>query len=131
MSPSSIKSSRRMTLSRVVVFPTKSRRRTKNCLPSSTLNVKSILFWPGTGLGGAAFYAYAYPGPAGFNKYPVQPKEAYFHDKLGEFILPYEAVRIAENPTQTLLQFLQTTYEAAATLAALDRAVLERKIPQA
>ena len=93
--------------------------------------VSSAGFWPGTGLGEAAFYAYAYPGPAGFNKYPVQPKEAYFHDKLGEFILPYEAVRIAENPTQTLLQFLQTTYEAAATLAAWDRAVLERKIPQA
>ncbi|MGH9570382.1 MAG: DUF5996 family protein, partial [Candidatus Angelobacter sp.] len=71
--------------------------------------------------------SYAYPSPAGFDKYPVQPKEAYFHDKLGEFILPYEAVRAAVNPPQTLLLFLQTTYEAAATLAAWDRAALERK----
>jgi hypothetical protein len=93
--------------------------------------VSSAGFWPGTGLGEAAFYSYAYPGPAGFDKSPVQPKEAYFHDKLGEFILPYEAVRIADNPAQTLLQFLQTTYEAAATSAAWDRAALERKIPQA
>lgn len=89
--------------------------------------VSSAGFWPGTGLGEAAFYSYAYPSPAGFDKYPVQPKEAYFHDKLGEFILPYETVRATENPPQTLLLFLQTTYEAAATLAAWDRAALERK----
>ena len=89
--------------------------------------VSSAGFWPGTGLGEAAFYAYAYPTPAGFSEYPIQPEAAYFHDKLGEFILPYEAVRSAGNPAQTLLSFLQTTYEAAATLAEWDRASLERK----
>lgn len=87
-------------------------------------------FWPGMGLGEAAFYAYAYPSPAGFDKYPVQPEAAYFHDKLGFFILPYEAVRTAENPRQVLLLFLQTTYDAAATLANWDRPALERKITQ-
>ncbi len=93
--------------------------------------VSSAGFWPGTGLGEAAFYAYAYPTPAGFNKYPVQPHAAYFHDKLGEFILPYEAVRTAENPDETLMSFLQTTYEAAATLADWDRHALERNITPA
>jgi hypothetical protein len=88
--------------------------------------VSSAGFWPGTGLGEAAFYAYAYPTPAGFDKYPVQPQAAYFHDKLGEFILPYEAVRTADDPAQTLLSFLQTTYDAAATLAHWDRLALER-----
>ena len=90
--------------------------------------VSSAGFWPGTGLGEAAFYAYAYPSPAGFDKYPAQPAEAYFHSKLGEFILPYEAIRTAENPAQTLLLFLQTTYDAAATLAAWDKPALERKM---
>jgi hypothetical protein len=88
--------------------------------------VSSAGFWPGTGLGEAAFYAYAYPTPAGFGKYPVQPEAAYFHDKLGEFILPYEAVRIAHDPAHALLSFLQTTYDAAATLAHWDRLALER-----
>ncbi len=92
--------------------------------------VSSAGFWPGTGLGEAAFYSYAYPAPAGFDKYPVQPKEAYFHTGLGEFILPYEAVRTAQDPTQALLRFLQTTYDAAATLADWDRAALERKTTQ-
>ena len=78
-------------------------------------------------LGEAAFYAYAYPAPAGFNTYPVQPEAAYYHEKLGEFILPYEAVRKADNPAQALLSFLQTTYDAAANLAKWDRAALERK----
>lgn len=92
--------------------------------------VSSAGFWPGTGLGEAAFYAYAYPAPAGFNTYPVQPEPAYFHEQLGEFILPYETVRKAENPEQTLLSFLQTTYEAAANLAEWDRSALERKASQ-
>ncbi|SEO41120.1 DUF5996 family protein [Nitrosovibrio sp. Nv6] len=93
--------------------------------------VSSAGFWPGTGLGEAAFYSYAYPSPAGFNDYPVQPEAAYFHGKLGEFILPYEAVRTAANPPQTLLSFLQTTYEAAATLGDWDRSALEREIAPA
>ncbi len=90
--------------------------------------VSSAGFWPGTGLGEAAFYAYAYPTPEGFSKYPVQPQAAYFHDKLGEFILPYDAVRTAKNPDEALLSFLQTTYDAAATLAQWDRLALERNI---
>jgi hypothetical protein len=89
--------------------------------------VSSAGFWPGTGLGEAAFYAYAYPAPPGFDSYPVRPHAAYFHEKLGEFILPYEAVRTAELPDQALLSFLQTTYDAAATLAHWDRAALERR----
>jgi hypothetical protein len=88
--------------------------------------VSSAGFWPGTGLGDAAFYAYAYPAPTGFSQYPVEPEAAYFHDTLGEFILPYEAVRTASTPSQTLLSFLQTTYDAAATLAHWNRSALER-----
>jgi hypothetical protein len=89
--------------------------------------VSSAGFWPGTGVGEASFYAYAYPVPAGFTAYPVQPEAAYFHEALGEFILPYEAVRTADDPDQTLLSFLQTTYEAAAVLAHWDRRALERE----
>jgi len=91
--------------------------------------VSSAGFWAGAGLGEAAFYGYAYPAPPGFDSYPVQPQAAYFHEKLGEFILPYEAVRTAEQPDRALLSFLQTTYDAAATLAHWDRAALERHPP--
>lgn len=96
-----------------------------------TQEVSGAGFWPGTGLGEAAFYSYAYPAPAGFNKYPVQPEAAYFHDGQDKFILPYAAVQTAENPDETLLSFLQTTYEAAATLANWDRPALERNITHA
>jgi hypothetical protein len=92
--------------------------------------LSSAGFWPGNGLGGreeAAFYAYAYPRPAGFEDHPVQPPAAFFHARLGEFILPYEAVRTARDPDQTLLSFLQSTYEAAALLAEWDRPALERQ----
>jgi hypothetical protein len=89
--------------------------------------LSSAGFWAGAGLGEAAFYAYAYPSPAGFSECRVLPEAAYFHEKLGEFILPYEAVRTAESPAQTLLSFLQTTYEGAATLADWDRTALERQ----
>ena len=88
--------------------------------------VSSAGFWPGTGLGEAAFYAYAYPVAAGFTDYPVEPGAAYFHQALGEFILPYEAVRTAADPDRMLLSFLQTTYEAAAVSANWDRRALER-----
>jgi hypothetical protein len=89
--------------------------------------VASAGFWPGTGLGEAAFYAYAYPTPDGFADRPVEPEAAAFHDGLGEFVLPYEAVRSAADPDATLMRFLQTTYEAAADLAGWDRAALERR----
>jgi hypothetical protein len=89
--------------------------------------VSSAGFWPGAGLGEAAFYAYAYPEPKGFGEYPVQPDAAYYDKGLGEFLLPYAAVRTAHDPDSMLLDFLQTTYEAAANLAAWDRGALERK----
>ncbi len=89
--------------------------------------VSSAGFWPGSGLGEAAFYAYAYPEPDGFRKYAVRPDAAYYHGELGEFILPYEAVKTANDPDAALLDFLQSTYEAAADLAGWDRSRLERK----
>ena len=89
--------------------------------------VSSAGFWPGSGLGEAAFYAYAYPEPDGFRKFAVRPDAAYFHEELGEFILPYEAVRMADDPDAALLDFLQSTYEAVADLAGWDRSSLERK----
>ncbi len=88
--------------------------------------VASAGFWPGTGLGEAAFYAYAYPQPDGFAEHAVEPGAAYFHDDLGEFVLPYDAVRTAPNPDAALLAFLQSTYTAAADLADWNRAALER-----
>ena len=87
--------------------------------------VSSAGFWPGAGLGHAAFYAYAYPEPAGFARYVVQPAAAYYHEQLREFILPYDAVRTSNDPDAALLAFLQSTYEAAADLAQWDRAALE------
>jgi hypothetical protein len=89
--------------------------------------VSSCGFWPGGGpIPYAAFYSYAYPEPANFAAAPVQPAEAFYSDDLHEFILPYDIVRESESPDDTLLQFLQTTYEAAANLAGWDRAFLER-----
>jgi hypothetical protein len=84
-------------------------------------------WWPGGGpLTEAAFYTYCYPEPAGFAQAAVQPEGAYYHPELREFILPYDTVRLAPNPEKTLLQFLQTTYEAGATLGRWDRQALER-----
>lgn len=82
-------------------------------------------FWPGVGLGEAAFYAYAYPEPEGYRKAHIEPADAYFHDDVGEYVLPYEAVRTAADPDAALLRFLQRTYEAAATHANWDREELE------
>jgi hypothetical protein len=88
--------------------------------------VSSAGFWPGTGLGYPAFYSYAYPTPEGFKDATVQPEAAFFHEGLGEFVLPYEAVREAADPDQALLDFLHSTYEAAATLAGWDVAGLKQ-----
>ena len=73
----------------------------------------------------AAFYSYAYPAPTGFGSAAVGPTQAYFSKQLGEFILPYDAVRAAPEPEGTLMEFLQSTYVAAADLARWDRAALE------
>jgi len=91
--------------------------------------VSSCGFWPG---GGAipypAFYSYAYPEPNGFPASPIKPEAAFYSSDLREFILAYDAVRQSETPDETLLAFLQTTYEAAANLARWDRQALERTI---
>jgi len=88
--------------------------------------VSSCGFWPGAGLGEASFYAYAYPEPEGFRTYKVQPKEAYYHDQFGEFLLSYSAVRNSNSPGEMLISFFQSTYEAAANQAKWDRATLEK-----
>jgi hypothetical protein len=88
--------------------------------------VSSAGFWPGGGaIDYPAFYSYAYPAPDGFAAAQVRPAEAFFSKELGEFILPYDAVRTAREPEQALMAFLQSTYEAAANLAKWDRAALE------
>jgi hypothetical protein len=85
----------------------------------------SVGFWPGNaGFPQAAFYSYAYPEPAGFRDRPVTPA-AHFDTVLGEFILPYETVRTAADPDALLLDFLSTTYAAAADAGGWDRAALE------
>jgi hypothetical protein len=86
--------------------------------------VSSCGYWPG-GSPEGSFYSYAYPQPEGFSSWPVTPAAAYFDEALGEFVLPYRAVRLAADPDATLLTFLQSTYEAAAELAGWDRAALE------
>jgi hypothetical protein len=88
--------------------------------------VSSAGFWPGGGaIDYPAFYSYAYPEPAGFRTTKVKPDAAFFSEALGEFILPYDAVRMAADPDQALLDFLQSTYEAAAISAKWDRDALE------
>lgn len=88
--------------------------------------VSSAGFWPGSGaVDYPAFYSYAYPEPTGYRAAKVQPEAAFFNEALGEFILPYDAVRTAANPDAALLQFLQSTYEAAANAAEWDRDALE------
>ena len=71
------------------------------------------------------FYSYAYPAPGGFADRCVKPAAARFDQKLGEFLLPYEAVRTSADPQEDLMSFLQSTYEAAADLAEWDRQALE------
>jgi hypothetical protein len=86
-------------------------------------------FWPGSGLLlEPAFYSYAVPEPAGLKEAHVRPEAAYYHRELGEFILPYDAVRAAPSPDQAILAFVDTTYDRAATLAGWDRMALERKV---
>ena len=89
--------------------------------------VSSAGFWPGGGaLAEPIFYSYAYPEPEGFKDYKVRPAESRYNADFREFVLPYEALRTSSEPDETLLQFLQSTYEAAADLAEWDRAALER-----
>jgi Family of unknown function (DUF5996) len=88
--------------------------------------VSSAGFWPGSGVVDyPAFYSYAYPEPSGFRTANVRPDAAFFSEALGEFILPYDVVRAADDPDKALLDFLQSTYEAAAISAKWDRDALE------
>lgn len=88
--------------------------------------VSSAGFWPGGGaIDYPAFYSYAYPEPDGFRSAPVRPKAAFFSQALGEFILPYDSVRRADEPDTSLLEFLESTYEAAAVGGQWNRAALE------
>jgi hypothetical protein len=90
--------------------------------------VSSCGFWPGNGgYGRAAFYVYAYPEPANYGATRLRTAQAAYDEKLGQFILPYDAVRLARDPDTLLLGFLQETYEAAAELAKWDRKALERQ----
>jgi len=84
-------------------------------------------FWPGGGpMPEPVFYAYAVPEPAGLKEARVEPDAAYYHRDMGEFLLPYEAVRTAAHPEQAITSFIESTYDRAATLANWDRAALER-----
>jgi hypothetical protein len=89
--------------------------------------VISAGFWPGNGgFGAPAFYCYAAPAPAGLEKQKVRPAQALYSDELKEFILKYDDVRETNSPDDAVLEFLQSSYEAAANLAGWDRAALER-----
>ena len=74
----------------------------------------------------AAFYAYAVPEPVGLKTASVKPAAAYYHQELGEFILPYEAVRTAADPDDAIRQFVNSTYDRAASLAGWDRKAIEK-----
>jgi hypothetical protein len=89
--------------------------------------VSSAGFWPGGGgvIDFPALYSYAYPAPDGFAEARPAPDAAYFETRLGEFVLPYDAVRTSSDPDATLMAFLQSTYAAAADLGGWNRAALE------
>lgn len=90
--------------------------------------VSSAGFWAGgEQYPRAIFYSYAYPEPPGFSDQSVSPSAARYDNALKEFVLPYEEMRTAASPDSALLDFLQSTYEAASNLASWDRAALDRK----
>jgi hypothetical protein len=92
--------------------------------------VSSCGFWPGMPGMEAMFYSYAYPEPPGFAAYSIKPSAASYSKDFGEFVLPYAAMRQSPDPDAALLEFLQSTYEAAADCARWDRAALEVETPQ-
>ena len=90
--------------------------------------VRSAGFWPGgAAYPEAIFYSYAYPSPPGFGEAAIEPSAAFWSPELGEFVLPYEAVRTAEDPDRVLLAFLNSTYDAAANLGRWDLGGCERR----
>jgi hypothetical protein len=89
--------------------------------------VSSCGFWPGSApIDYPAFYAYAYPEPPGFAQAPVRPSAAFYSQDVREFILPYDSVRESSSPDDMLLEFFQSTYDAAANLGKWDRGGLEK-----
>lgn len=94
--------------------------------------VSSAGFWPGGGgvIDYPAFYSYAYPAPPGFPDARVEPDGAFYEGRLGEFLLPYDAVRTSPDPEETLMSFLESTYAAAAELGGWDRQALECPLGQ-
>ena len=97
-------------------------------LEAYSQEVSSAGYWPGGATEGV-YYSYAYPEPAGYRDAPVWPREASYNSDLGEFLLPYQVVRTADDPRAVLLGFLQSTYEAAADRGGWDRHALERPPP--
>jgi hypothetical protein len=91
--------------------------------------VSSAGWWPRSAAPGPSFYSYAYPEPDGYPSAAVWPAGAFYDSDLGEFMLPYDAVRAAADPDAAVLQFLQTTYEAGAHLGGWDRSALEPAVP--
>jgi len=89
--------------------------------------VSSCGFWTGDRESDAAFCSYAYPEPAGFAAADVRPGDVFYSARLGWFLLPYDTVRQSDNPDAVLLEFLQSTYDAAAPLGLWDREALERR----
>src|SRR5450755_1278366 len=107
-------------------FPAGTRRAIPAACEAYSHEESSAGFWPGSGaIDYPAFYSYAYPEPPGFRTTRVRRDAAFFSEALGEFILPYDAVRTAAEPDQALLECLQSTYEAAANAANWDRDALE------
>ena len=89
--------------------------------------VSSAGFWPGGGgYDDAAFYSYTYPAPSAFATATVRPEAAFYHQKMQEFILPYKTLRQSAAPDKMLLEFLQSTFEAAANLGGWERDALEK-----
>ena len=92
--------------------------------------VSSLGFWPGAdAMPQAIFYSYAYPEPKGFSEAKVKPDAASYNSQFKEFVLPYDAVRTSKSPDDAILDFAQSTYDAASTLGDWDRAALEEKKP--
>ncbi len=92
--------------------------------------VSSLGFWPGAdAMPMAIFYSYAYPEPTGFSEAKVKPDAASYNAQFREFVLPYDAVRTAKSPDDAILDFAQSTYDAASQLGNWDRATLEEKKP--
>jgi hypothetical protein len=92
--------------------------------------VSSLGFWPGAdAMPMAIFYSYAYPEPKGFSEAKVKPDAASYNAQFREFVLPYDAVRTAKSPDDAILDFAQSTYDAASQLGNWDRAALEEKKP--